>query len=216
MPHHIYLINNHILLRLVVFFFQWEDCSKLVIAVENMGFVAHGKNIYLFGGKNSEEVVTNLVQCFDTKTRQCTLCSNHLPANDMCVSAAVLNNKIYVVGLEGFFCYGPAEDSWDVLADMLLPRDFVSLCVLDEKLYAFGGRRRGAKDNLYSDSIEVFDPVTGVWNNAGRTPMPMYSYGCVRVFLSMPMKSKRQTFYGTPTTDGTTRNDASARPGIAS
>ena len=190
--------------------FQWEECSQLVTAVENMGFVAHGKKIYLFGGKNSEEVVTNLVQSFDTKTRTCTLCTNSLPANDMCVSAAVLNNHIYVVGLEGFFSYQPAEDKWDVLSDMLLPRDFVSLCVLDEKLYAFGGRRRGAKDNLYSDSIEVFDPVTGVWCNMGHTPVPMYSYGCVRVFLSGPMKSKHQSFYTGGGTDGTTRNDSRA------
>ena len=189
---------------------QWEECCHLVTAVENMGFVAHGKKIFLFGGKNSEEVVTNLVQVFDTRTRTCCLCTARLPANDMCVSAAVLDQRVYVVGLEGFFAYQPAEDRWDVLADMLLPRDFVSLCVLDQKLYAFGGRRRGAKDNLYSDCIEVFDPATGVWVNAGHTPVPMYSYGCVRVFLSGPMKSKRQSFYTGGGTDGTTRNDSRA------
>jgi N-acetylneuraminic acid mutarotase len=189
---------------------QWEECAKLVTAVENMGFVAYGKKIYLFGGKNSDEVVTNLVQCFDTSTRTCTLCTNSLPANDMCVSAAVLNNRIYVVGLEGFFCYQPGDDSWAVLPDMILPRDFVSLCVLDERLYAFGGRRRGAKDNLYSDSIEVFDPATSTWTSTGHTPVPMYSYGCVRVFLSGPMKSKRQSLYASGT-DGTTRADARAQ-----
>ncbi|XP_076469228.1 kelch-like protein 24 [Babylonia areolata] len=185
---------------------KWEECSNLVTAVENMGFVSNGKKIYLFGGKNSEEVVTNLVQCFDTTTRTCTLCVNPLPANDMCVSATILNGRVYVVGLEGFFSYQPDEDHWQVLEDMLLPRDFVSLCVLDEKLYAFGGRRRGAKDNLYSDSIEVYDPATGSWSNAGQTPVPMYSYGCVRVFLSVPLKSKRLSQCTSGGVDGTVRN----------
>ncbi|KAL8566239.1 hypothetical protein ACOMHN_046740 [Nucella lapillus] len=189
---------------------KWEECSQLVTAVENMGFVAHDKKIYLFGGKNSLEVVTNLVQCFDTKTRTCSVCASCLPANDMCVSATVLNRCVYVVGLEGFFCYRPQQDSWDVLPNMHLPRDFVSLCVLNEKLYAFGGRRRGAKDNLYSDSIEVFDPVVGSWSNAGQTPVPMYSYGCVRVFLSGPSKSKQQSFPSGTGTDGTVRTESRA------
>lgn len=166
-----------------------------------MGFVAYGKKIYLFGGKNSDELVTNLVQCYDTSTNTCTLLTKNLPANDMCVSATVLNNRIYVVGLEGFFTYLPAAETWDVLPDMLLPRDFVSLCVLDEKLYAFGGRRRGAKDNLYSDAIEVFDPIRECWSHAGTTPVPMYSYGCVRVFLSRPNKPGNSG-NGTPGTDG--------------
>lgn len=152
-----------------------------------MGFTAFGKKIYLFGGKNTEELVTSLVQCFDTSTCECTQLTQSLPANDMCISAAVLNNKIYVVGLEGFFAYSPSSDQWEVLPDMKLPRDFVSLCVLDEKLYAFGGRRRGAKDNLYSDAIEVFDIEKMSWVQVGTTPVPMYSYGCVRVFLSRPL-----------------------------
>ncbi|XP_076447602.1 kelch-like protein 24 [Babylonia areolata] len=189
---------------------KWEECCQLATAVENMGYVAHGKKIYLFGGKNSEEVVTNLVQCFDTKTRTCTLCKSCLPANDMCVSATVLNSRIYVVGLEGFFSYQPGEDAWTVLPNMFLPRDFVSLCVLDEKLYAFGGRRRGAKDNLYSDSMEVFDPATGVWTSAGHLPVPMYSYGCVRVFLSGPLNNKRQSFHSSGGTDGTVRSETRA------
>ncbi|GFR95514.1 kelch-like protein 29 [Elysia marginata] len=163
---------------------KWEEAGLLAIAVENMGFVAFGKFIYLLGGKNSEEIVTNNVQCFNTENFSCSILHKSLPVQDMCLSACVLDSAIYVVGLEGFFRYMPAQDEWELLPDMNLPRDFVSLAVLDQKLFAFGGRRRGAKDNLYSDAIEIYDPKTNSWETAGTMPVRMYSYGCVRVLLS--------------------------------
>ena len=168
-----------------------------------MGFVAYDKHLYLFGGKNRDDMVTSTVQCFNTLTMQCSICASSMPVNDMCVNAAVLSKDIYVVGLEGFFRYRPEEGTWELLPNMLVQRDFVSLCVLNEKLYAFGGRRRGAKDNLYCDSIDVFDLSTGVWSNAGSTPVPMYFYGCVKIFLSNAMRNRRHTECLIAGTDGT-------------
>ncbi|XP_069101205.1 kelch-like protein 24 [Argopecten irradians] len=161
----------------------WSEIGTLVHPVENMGYVSYNKKIYLFGGKNSEEIVTDVVQCFDTITNTTTLLTRTLPASDMCLNGATLNGQIYVVGLEGCFRYTPDSDTWDVLPDLSCARDFVSLAVLDEKLYAFGGRRRGAKDNLYTDIIECFDPAENAWEICGNTPIPMYSYGCVRIML---------------------------------
>ncbi|XP_046561072.1 LOW QUALITY PROTEIN: kelch-like protein 24 [Haliotis rubra] len=172
---------------------KWEEGGHLITGVENMGFVSYGKKIYLFGGKNNEEMVTNTVQCYDTVTKTCSVLQKGLPANDMCLTACLLNNQIYVVGLEGVFRYSPASDTWDILPDMSYPRDFVSLCVLDEKLYAFGGRRRGAKDNLYSDVIEYYDPESTRWFTSGNIPVPMYSYGCVRVFLCQQRRERTQS-----------------------
>ncbi|XP_048741044.1 kelch-like protein 24 [Ostrea edulis] len=162
---------------------QWKFYGRLASPVENMGYVAFGSCIYLFGGKNQDEVVTNTVQCFNTESGQATILEQSLPVSDMCVSAAVLNNFIYVVGLEGSFKFHPDNKSWEVLPDMSCPRDFVSLTVLDEKLYAFGGRRRGAQTDLYTDIIEFFDPKKNAWERCGTIPVPMYSYGCVRVIL---------------------------------
>lgn len=163
---------------------RWEEGGSLNQPVENMGYVAYGKNLYLFGGKNNDEVVTNCVQCYDTVTKSCTTLTCDLPANDMCLSAVVFNSDIYVVGLEGVFRFSPDRMHWDILPDMSCARDFVSLAVLDERLFALGGRRRGAKDNLYTEIIECYDPELNLWQKAGTMPVPMYSYGCVRIFLS--------------------------------
>lgn len=162
----------------------WMDGGNLCHAVENMGFIAHDSNIYLFGGKNNDEVVTNTVQCFNTETETCTILSQSLPACDMCLGSTVLNKQIYVVGLEGAFRYTPETEKWEVLPELICPRDFVSVAVLDEKLYTFGGRRRGAKDRLYTDIIECFDPKKNAWEKVGTIPVPMYSYGCVKIFLN--------------------------------
>lgn len=163
---------------------QWNEVGTLCHAVENMGYISYGKDIYLFGGKNNDEIVTNTVQCFNTGTLTSTVLTRSLPASDMCLSAAILNSYIYVIGLEGAFRYSPQTEDWEILPDMSCARDFVSLSVLDEKLYAFGGRRRGAKDNLYTNTIELFDPERNAWEIVGTIPVPMYSYGCVRIFLS--------------------------------
>ncbi|KAH3819604.1 hypothetical protein DPMN_121343 [Dreissena polymorpha] len=168
---------------------RWEEGGSLNQPVENMGFVAFGKNIYLFGGKNNDEVVTNSVQCYDTVTKTCTTLSCDLPVNDMCLSSVVFNNYIYVIGLEGVFRFSPDRENWDILPDMSCAR--VSLAVLDEKLYALGGRRRGAKDNLYTETIEFFNPETNLWLKAHNMPVPMYSYGCVRILLSKNMYLSR-------------------------
>lgn len=163
---------------------NWTEVGKLQYAVENMGYVAYGKHIYLFGGKNNDEVVTNTVQCFDTTTNTCSILKNGLPANDMCLSAVILNSQIYVVGLEGVFRYTPLTETWDILPEMRCARDFVSLAVLDEKIYLFGGRCRGSKENLYSDLIEMYNAKDNTWEVVGKIPVPMYSYGCVKIFLS--------------------------------
>lgn len=113
-----------------------------------------------------------------------TTLSRSLPCSDMCLNAVCLNDQIYVVGLEGSFRYTPDSETWDVLSDLSILRDFVGLCVLDEKVFAIGGRRRGAKDNLYTNIIECFDPVQNKWIICGTLPVPMYSYGCVRVLLN--------------------------------
>ncbi|KAK3101944.1 hypothetical protein FSP39_007540 [Pinctada imbricata] len=162
---------------------KWREAGWLSAPVENMGYVSYGKYIYLFGGKNHMEMVTSSVQRYDSETSTSTLLNRPLPVGDMCLSAAVLNSQVYVVGLEGAFRFTPDTETWDVLPDMSCPRDFVSLTVLNEKLYAFGGRRRGAKDNLYTDIIECFDPKKNTWENYGTIPVPMYSYGCVRIVL---------------------------------
>lgn len=171
---------------------KWEDGGNLNQPVENMGFATHGRRIYLFGGKNNEEVVTNCVQYYDTVTKSCTTLSCDLPANDMCLNAVLLNNYVYIIGLEGFFKFSPDTENWDILPDMSCARDFVSLAVLNEKLYALGGRRRGAKDNLYTDIIECFDPETKTWQCKGSLPVPMYSYGCVRIFLNKMVAVKSE------------------------
>ncbi|KAL3853024.1 hypothetical protein ACJMK2_016615 [Sinanodonta woodiana] len=176
---------------------KWEDSGVLAQPVENMGFVSFGKKIYLFGGKNHNEVVTNCVQCYDTATRQCCcILTSELPANDMCLTAVVLNSQIYVVGLEGVFRFSPQTETWEILPEQEDCRDFVSLAVLDEKIYAFGGRRRGAKDYLYTDIIECFDPKLNRWSRAGNMPVAMYSYGCTRIIMNKKVKIEQNSLFG--------------------
>ena len=111
---------------------KWEDGGNLNQPLENMGFVSYGWRIYVFGGKNNDEVITNCVQYYDTVKKSFTTLSCDLPANDVCLSAVLLNNYIYVTGLESCFRFSPDSENWDSLPDMSCTQDYVSLAVLVE------------------------------------------------------------------------------------
>jgi N-acetylneuraminic acid mutarotase len=89
------------------------------------------------------------------------------------VGAAVLNEKIYVVG--GFtsnrhvavsanvFEYDPAADRWRALASLPNARGSAAAAVLDGKIHAFGGRKN---ETDVVATHEIYDPVSNTWSGA--------------------------------------------------
>ncbi|XP_078702529.1 kelch-like protein 26 isoform X2 [Branchiostoma floridae x Branchiostoma belcheri] len=86
-------------------------------------------------------------------------------------AVAVLNNFVYLLGGEAnkssrsasstCWRYDPRFNSWLQVAPLQQPRADFCACVLDEKVYAIGGRN--AKGEL--SSVEVFCPPSNTWQN---------------------------------------------------
>lgn len=89
--------------------------------------------------------------------------------------AVAVNNKIYLAG--GVTSGGTFEEfdvvnnSWRSLADMPTPREFISGCEINGKIYAIGG---WLNDSTY-DVIEEYDPATNSWST--KSPMLTHRWG---------------------------------------
>jgi hypothetical protein len=92
--------------------------------------------------------------------------------------AVAYNGKIYVVGgIVGGHSWGctawfdefdPAAGTWTVLSDAPRVRDHFQAVVVDDKLYAVGGRdTTGTPDEFFSKTpteVDVYDFLTGQWS----------------------------------------------------
>ena len=83
--------------------------------------------------------------------------------------AAVVNDKIYVIGGKTNFEYDPAMDTWVSKQPMPTPRgDGVAVSVFENKIYVIGGR---IVDGGATTAInEMYDPATDTWET--KTSMP--------------------------------------------
>ena len=108
------------------------------------------------------------------------------------LSTAVVNNIIYAVGGwsgagPAFSCcnvpleclttveaYDPTMDKWTKKADIPTKRLWLSLSVVDGKIYAIGGQslveRGGRKIAKTVRAIEVYDTAADAWENLGDAP----------------------------------------------
>lgn len=163
---------------------KWSTVSPIPGNKELNHFqaVSHQKKIYLiaaFTGEFPSEKSTGDIYIYDTETKTWTIKKDIIPPSRQRGSAAtvVYQNKIYICGgiINGHIngsvnwtdVYDPLTDSWTPLADAPHKRDHFQLAVLNEKLYAIGGRRTNLEnDKLFSDtesSVDYYDIKTNTW-----------------------------------------------------
>ena len=148
--------------------------------LQGLALVAHGGKLYRIGGftaLNHDDADQDLhsqatVAQFDPQSKKWTELPP-LPAPRSSLDAAVLDNKIYVVG--GWNMQGDAKTwtdaalvldltqqplAWKEIAKPPFRRRAVAAAAFDGKLYVIGGMR---EDNKPTDAVDIFDPRTGQW-----------------------------------------------------
>ncbi len=93
-----------------------------------------------------------------------------MPTGRAASCAAVVNNKIYVIGgvdrnivdLADYEVYDPSADTWEVKKPLPTPRGFVSAAAVNGIIYAIGGHYMGAG----TSEVLAYDPVA----DTGWTP----------------------------------------------
>ncbi len=95
-------------------------------------------------------------------------------------TSCVMNNKIFFFGghsiyfptiqnryFDTVFVFDPATNTWSIptMSGSFTPREMLSSCVVDGKIYAIGGHKEDASSNyFYSSAFEVLDPTTNTWS----------------------------------------------------
>ncbi len=138
-----------------------------------------------FGGRSANNSINNSVQCFDPNTNSISSLST-LPGdlgNYMANGLAVVNNRVYIFGGFNDFAsptesvqtweWDPTTNFWTRKGDMSLGRAYIDTAVVDGKIYAFGGDIYNGSSLIAQTKAEVFNPITGFWDDAGVLDLPV-------------------------------------------
>jgi len=133
-----------------------------------------GNKIYIIGGDDEDEEVTNVVRIYDSSIDEwSTLPPLPIPVDH--TGSATYNGKIYVVGglVEGkkptdsLLIYDPTTNKWQKGEPLPEPRGALTADFINGTLYAIGG-----VDASHSPvaTNEAYDPKTNTWTE--KAPMP--------------------------------------------
>ncbi len=100
------------------------------------------------------------------------------------IDAAILNDRIYVIGglrastpLNEVDEYNPINDSWEGKASLLTARYLCATAAFNDRLYVFGG----AIPYNVADTVEEYNPTTNTWSEKTTMPNPRYGLGAAVV-----------------------------------
>lgn len=175
------------------------------------GVVASAKGkIYFIGGRVptspkaahiSEHTDTRRGEALDPRTGRWKPIAD-APSARNSAAAAVIDNKIYVVGgrqmvtqadgrqrpvnVATLEVYDPAADRWETKAAMPQAQGGLAAAAYDGKLYAFGGEQFVPTSKVFADAW-VYDPRTDRWSALPAMPTPRHGHGAAvvgnRIFL---------------------------------
>ena len=158
----------------------WAPKRSMPTTRARMAAVTFDGMIYVFGGvSNRGGKILDAVEVFNPEAGERGAWKKlaKLPAPLAATSAAVVGDKIYVIGgwdrgaqqevYASVFEYDPKENTFDQKKDMPTPRGGLGAAVFQGKIYAIGGWN--IEEVL--DVVEAYDPVTDTWE--AKKPMPV-------------------------------------------
>jgi hypothetical protein len=129
----------------------------------------------LIGGRNASNQELNQILCYDPSSNQWTAMAN-MPTARHGVKLVWFENRIWAIGghdgsaSNQVESYNPSDNSWQVEVSLTTARKWPVGWVANGKIYAGGGHN----GSFFLNSIEVFDPTTKQWANAGNFPENKY------------------------------------------
>ena len=130
---------------------------------KNIGTVAVGTKIYLFGGYSTKYTCLNTIQVFDTTNNTIQTLSTTLPQAMFSMGIAAVDTKIYLFGGDKDGSYLNTIQIFDTTNNTIqtlsttLPKEMsaIGTATVGTKIYLFGGMVYSS--NGYLKTIQVFD-----------------------------------------------------------
>ena len=177
---------------------KWEFFVNMPQPLMDHNVVTDGSKIYVFGGYNGSNSITNLY-IYDFSTGWTTGAS--LPI-DLCMGdACILGDTIYFAGgnsysagsiIDSLYKYSITGNNWTVSPGTGEPCWFYTLKPAQGKIYKIGGYNNGA-GVMYASTWE-YNPSTGSWTKKADMP-----FACELMFSDV----KNDTIYLIGGYDGT-------------
>ncbi|XP_003242520.1 kelch-like protein 2 isoform X2 [Acyrthosiphon pisum] len=165
---------------------RWESSKTMFVEQNITGVGVINDNIYVVGGFNFCDNISDSAKVFDYNTQKWRMIST------MCTlrydfAVGVLNDLLYVVGdfneslweaLDTVECYHPSLDKWTEVEKMCEHRRGAGVGVLGGVLYAVGGLSGYDEYNCMS-SVEAYRPSTDIWTPIADMNFPRHRAGVV-------------------------------------
>ncbi|KAM9331679.1 kelch-like protein 34 [Pholidichthys leucotaenia] len=153
--------------------------------------------VLLVGGGTSADYPEQQVLAFDPRSRKFSSLRCVLPMRLRNPSVCSVGGFLFAIGgdelIEGddnekklvatvtssrVWRYDPRFDCWEQVESMLERRTQFTCCVVEDVIYAMGGRqtRPESDGHISVASVEFYDMATGVWRRGVAMPRPIYGH----------------------------------------
>jgi DNA-binding CsgD family transcriptional regulator len=152
----------------------WRALAPMTLARSRFALaVTPAGALYAIAGETNGGI-TGAVEYYDPATDQWTPLPTSKPTRVSNVSAATIDDWIYVPGgwtAEGqptalVEAYNPADDTWRQVAPLPRPLSGYALAAYDGRLYVFGGK----DDRGYINATYIYDPRQDRWQEGKQMP----------------------------------------------
>jgi len=154
---------------------SWTVAAPLPVALNHLMPAAFNGKVYVIGGQtDANTAYVSTVQEYEPATNSWRARAP-MPTARSAGAAAVIDGKIYVAGGRpprgaDFAVYDPAKDEWTTLPNLPTQRNHLMALAHEGKLYVVGRRFDGGFQSIAADTVEIFDPKTGLWSKGATLP----------------------------------------------
>jgi len=149
---------------------KWAKCSDMPTARWGLSTNVVNGRIYAIGGGDQFGPSFSTAEEYDPVKDKWTKKADMPTARDG-LSIGAVNGKIYAIGgksavafqwnsLSAVEEYDPVKDTWTKKSDMPTARCYLSVSVVNGKIYAIGG---ASTAGTAFSMVEVYDPATDKW-----------------------------------------------------
>lgn len=182
---------------------------------------ASPNRVLLVGGGSRPDWPEQEMLAFDPRSRKFTALGSSLPLRlrNHCVCS--VGGFLFLIGgdevAEGdedgkksvtmatsnqMWRYDPRFDCWEKVQSMLERRAWFACCVVEDVIYAVGGRHTRPDSSTHTSvaSVEFFDIATGAWRRGATLPRPLYGHASAvldnHVYVSGGLPGNRASIHG--------------------
>ncbi|XP_070784546.1 kelch-like protein 34 [Enoplosus armatus] len=158
---------------------------------------ASPNRVLLVGGGSSPDWPEQQMLAFDPRSRKFSSLSSSLPLRLRSHCVCSVGGFLFVIGGEEVkegdedgkksvtmatsnqvWRYDPRFDCWEKVESMLERRAQFTCCVVEDVIYAIGGRHTRPDTNTHTSvaSVEYYDMATGAWRRGATMPRPLYGH----------------------------------------